>query len=409
MSIRLNSNEQEELVIKNRGLVYHLVNNLGTSQNQTDYEDLVSIGTIGLIKAAASFDDSKNIKFATYASRCINNEIFMHFRKEKSHANDISLDDPIASDSDGNEVTLADKIPSTDRNFAEIVEENAIFERVINIILNLLKSKERMIMLYEMSGTTQRSIAESLNISQSYISRLEKKLSYKLKSYLTNSEQFKEVFSMTMVDDLYKITFSSKEIKHFNNIFATFLLNLTSIEAIPNFKVSCSKERVIIQVPANPESFAFIARIIQEIDEFSITFETNKASLSANEDMASNKTIESKQEAKKSSKKDTKISTGKTDIKNISQEIEESQTTEVNPTNDNVLKPKTDENPKVKKDNKAKRIRDYVLTKESFTVKELAKQFPDLNTGDIGNALHIAKNKGLITSTGKGKYIVNKN
>lgn len=175
MSIRLNSNEQEELVMKNKKLVYHLVNKLGASQNQTDYEDLVSIGTIGLIKAAASFDDSMNIKFATYATRCINNEIFMYFRKEKSHANYISLDDTIANDSDGKELTLADKLPSTDRNFAEIVEENAIFERVINIILNLLKPKERMIMLYEMSGTTQSSIAESLNISQSYISRLEKK------------------------------------------------------------------------------------------------------------------------------------------------------------------------------------------------------------------------------------------
>lgn len=272
MNIRLSSKEQEELVLKNQRLVYHFVNRLGIN-NPNDYEDMVSIGTIGLIKAAATFDKSKKIKFATYASHCINNELFMHLRREKKYINDISLDEVIAINDQGKEITLGDKIPSSEKDFTEELAETEIFIKCISIILNLLESKERLIMLYEIAGNTQKDIAKKLNISQSYISRLEKRINKKVKSYfLDTTKQFKEVFSMAIVGESYEISFASKEVKHFNKIFATLLQNLTDTKDLPDFKVDCNKKRIVVQIPAHPESFLFIAKIIQEIDDFSMNY-----------------------------------------------------------------------------------------------------------------------------------------
>lgn len=414
MSIRLSSKEQEDLVIKNQRLVYYIVNKLGKSYS--DYDDLVSIGTIGLIKAAANFDDSKGIKFATFATTCINNEILMHFRKEKSHANDISLDEPIAQDSSsGNELTVADVISSSDEGFTGKLEKNQDFEKVISIILNALNSKERLTMLHYIAGNNQRYIGNILNISQSYVSRLIEKACKKVKFYFSTKQQYKEVFSMTVVDNnSYKITFFSKDVKQFNKIFSTLLLNLKSEATLPNFKVSCNKERIVIYLPADAQSFSFVAQIIQEIDNFDISFKSSNKDLLKLEDENVNvatrefdtKNIEQKMKEPESP-----------EVNPINEDLPESESSEVNPINEDLPESETDENPKVetddkvksRKDNKTKKVRDYILTLQSFTSKELSQQFPDLSIGDIGSALHIIKNKGLITSTGRGKYIVNEN
>lgn len=402
MDMRIDSQEQEDLVVNNWRLVYYIVKKMGLSNS--DYEDYVSIGTIGLIKAAKSFDSSKNIKFSTYASKCIKNELLMYFRKEKQYPK-ISLDEPISTNNEGNNLSLADIIPSSDSDFLEKMEENKILERIISIILNLLEGKERLIILYEIGGGLQREISEKINCSQSYISRLENKIKKKIKSYFDTTQQFKEVFSMSIVDDLYKITFSSKEIKHFNKIFARLLLDLKSATAIPNFKISCNNERIIIHLPANSKSFSFIAQIIQEIDNFSISFESNENSLHIGDNEVSNITAEPTKEVRKSvvdeDKKDPKL---ENDIElDFDEEVKE---TESPPSGEDL--PKADTNLTDPKESKVKKIRDYILSIESFTTKELRKQFPEFTNITINNAIYLAKKKGLIVSTEKGKYIVNK-
>lgn len=274
MNIRLNSKEQEELVLKNYRLVYYLANKLTVSPN--DYEDIVSIGTIGLIKAAATFNPSKGTRFATYASQCINNEIYMYFRKEKLHIHAISLETPIITSDSNTELTLGNVIISPEQDFTEEVEENDIFIKIINIILNLLKSRERLIMLYKISGASQSFIAEACNLSQSYVSRFERNIIKKVKLYFITQKKFEEVFSMNISDNVYQLSFSTKDIERFNEILANFLKNLKPDYNLPDFKVSCSEERIILQCPAFPESFSFIARIIQEIDNFTLTFGNNK-------------------------------------------------------------------------------------------------------------------------------------
>lgn len=266
MSMKLNS-EKEHLVLDNQKLVHYLVRNFGVTPNSSDYEDIVSIGTIGLVKAAITFDTAKNITFATYASRCINNEIFKHYKKANKYANDISIYEPIGDDGEGNEITLVDTIVDPESNFVKKIVEKEEFIKVVKTVLNCLEGKHRIVVLYLMADVSQRKIAKKLNISQSYVSRIVAKATQKIEN---KQVHYKELFSMGIVGDEYIISFSCKKISKSNKIFSTLLQNLISVEKLPNFKVNCNRERIIIQVPAHPESFAFIAQIIQKIDDFSI-------------------------------------------------------------------------------------------------------------------------------------------
>ena len=149
-----------------------------------DLEDLISIGTIGLIKAVNSFNMDKNIKLATYASRCIENEILMQLRKSVKYKNDISLEEPLNTDGDGNELVLADIIATE----SDSVSKNIELETEKQILWNSIKKlnyREQEIMmlrygLNNMEEKTQKEVADMLGISQSYISRIEKKILSKL-------------------------------------------------------------------------------------------------------------------------------------------------------------------------------------------------------------------------------------
>lgn len=152
-------------------------------------EDLISIGTIGLIKAINTFNPYKNIKLATYASRCIENEILMYLRKNVNSKTEVSIDEPLNVDWDGNELLLSDILGTDDdsvyRNIEEQVEKNLLFSA-----LDKLPSREKRIMQLRFGlGTnvekTQKEVADMLGISQSYISRLEKRIIGRLKKEIT--------------------------------------------------------------------------------------------------------------------------------------------------------------------------------------------------------------------------------
>ncbi|MBQ2916918.1 MAG: sigma-70 family RNA polymerase sigma factor [Clostridia bacterium] len=342
MARRLNS-KADELVLSNQGLVRHIVTkNLNVRHD--DIDDYVSIGNIGLIKAANTFDESKGIKFSTYASRCITNEIFMQMRKEKDY---IYLDDIISIDIDGNNLRLFDIIPDPNSNLIELFDNYDFFIECFNIILNALNSKERLVLLYSIAGYTQRSIGNLLNISQSYTSRLEKAAIRKLESYLTVDNKFEKFFLMSMVDDLYQIEFSPKDIQQLDKMFANILQTLESCSDSPDIRIFSNKQRIKIQFPAEPDSFSFIAKIIQEIDESSIACISNENTLiSAN-------------------------------------------TVKV-----------------VTKGNRAEQIRSYILNKKSFSVKEVKDNFPDISTDYINSVIQNAIKRGLIERQSWGKYIV---
>jgi len=153
-------------------------------------EDLISIGTIGLIKAINTYKADKNIKLATYASRCIENEILMYIRKNTAHRGDISIDEPLNTDWDGNELLLSDVL-GTDEDSVSYDLEKSEDERTIREAVAGLEERERTIieMRYGMGGgreMTQKEVADALGISQSYISRLEKRIIARLKKQIAS-------------------------------------------------------------------------------------------------------------------------------------------------------------------------------------------------------------------------------
>ena len=176
-------NAREELIKRNLRLVVYTAQKFENTGVPT--EDLISIGTIGLIKAVSSFDGEKKIKMATYASRCIENEILMHLRKSVKQKREVSLEEPINTDSDGNELTISDVL-GTESDIVGKDIENQEEKDVLKIVIDLLPEREREIMDMRYGLTkgvemTQKEVADKLEISQSYISRLEKKILEKLK------------------------------------------------------------------------------------------------------------------------------------------------------------------------------------------------------------------------------------
>lgn len=178
-------NARNKLVNHNMRLVAHIIKKYYS--NYSDQEDIISIGTIGLIKAINTFDYKKGTRLATYASRCIENEIFMHFRTRKKNAQEISMDEPIDTDGEGNPLTFSDIIFSTESVFDD-VELKIQSEKLYKYIDRMEDKRKKQILimrygLYDTEAYTQREIAQKLNISRSYVSRIETKALEELREY----------------------------------------------------------------------------------------------------------------------------------------------------------------------------------------------------------------------------------
>lgn len=172
-----------ELIEHNLRLVVYIAKKFDNTGVGT--EDLVSIGTIGLIKAVNTFRADKNTKLATYASRCIENEILMHLRKTVNQRAEVSIDEPLNTDWDGNELLLSDILGTDPESVIRPVEDDAEKALLLDLLQKLSKREQTIIaMRYGLGGKdemTQKEVADSLGISQSYISRLEKKIINRLR------------------------------------------------------------------------------------------------------------------------------------------------------------------------------------------------------------------------------------
>lgn len=183
---KLSSSEQkvkDDLIEHNLRLVIYIARRF--ENTGVDLDDLISVGTIGLIKAVNSFNADKNIKLATYASRCIENEILMHLRRTVKLKSEVSFDEPLNTDWEGNELLLSD-VMGTDGDVVYKKIENGVETDLLIQALSKLNDREREIMelRYGLKGAeelTQKEVADMLGISQSYISRLEKKIIGRLK------------------------------------------------------------------------------------------------------------------------------------------------------------------------------------------------------------------------------------
>lgn len=172
------------LIERNLRLVAHISRKY--QNGDEDMEDLISIGTIGLIKAISTFNYERGNRLATYAARCIDNELLMYFRGKKKTSREVSLYEPIGTDKEGNQINLLDVVESMDRDIFEVIELKGNTRKVYEMIPKVLNGREREIIewrygLYNRRPVTQREIADKLGISRSYVSRIEKKALEKLR------------------------------------------------------------------------------------------------------------------------------------------------------------------------------------------------------------------------------------
>lgn len=180
-------NARNILVEYNLRLVAHIVKKYQTANRST--EDLISIGTIGLIKAINTFNESKGSRLVTYASRCIENELLMRLRQERKEAREVSLYEPIGTDKEGNEISLMDIISTDDENILQDIIVSDHIRHISDIFFSVLDKREQVVLtlrygLFQSEEMTQKDIAKKLNISRSYVSRIEKKALLKLRSAL---------------------------------------------------------------------------------------------------------------------------------------------------------------------------------------------------------------------------------
>ena len=174
---------RQKLIEHNLRLVAHIIKKYYARQD--DQEDLISIGTIGLIKAIDSFDSSKGIRLSSYASRCIENEILMHLRKTANLKSEVSFDEPLNTDWDGNELLLSDVLGTDGDIVMRPMEEDAEQQLLREALARLPERERRIVSLrFGLGGRpekTQKEVADLLGISQSYISRLEKRIMQRLR------------------------------------------------------------------------------------------------------------------------------------------------------------------------------------------------------------------------------------
>ena len=178
-----------KLIEHNLRLVAHIVKKFESNIN--DIDDLIGIGTVGLIKGIDSFSPNKNVKLTTYIAKCAENEILMYFRADKKNSKNVSLYDGISYDKDGNEVTILDVLKTTDPDFAEGIYKNDNI-KLLKEYIKILTSREREVLTkrYGLDGQdeiTQKEIAKNLGISRSYVSRIEKRAITKiLREFIKN-------------------------------------------------------------------------------------------------------------------------------------------------------------------------------------------------------------------------------
>lgn len=175
---------RNELIERNMRLVAHVAKKYQSQEDEM--EDLISIGTIGLIKAVETYKEDYGSRLATYAVRCIDNELLMHFRAKKKTSKEVSLYEPIGTDKEGNQIQLLDVVVSEDEDVVELLEQDRKVRRLNEIIPQTLSGRELFIIinrygLYGKKTMTQREIARKLGISRSYVSRIEKRAIEKLR------------------------------------------------------------------------------------------------------------------------------------------------------------------------------------------------------------------------------------
>lgn len=265
------NNFQEELVVDNDRLVHYLVRRIKANDTRNyEYDDLVQIGRIGLIKAAKTYNGS--FKFVTYAARCINNELLMFIRKGNRNIECVSMDTPIYVEGDDCKSTLGETIETPNSDFSILISDLCEVERIFNIVLNTLDTREILIWLYSLLKENQKKIAERFNTTQSYISRLKKGIYRKINRMLEQEMYFQEKYHVNVKTNQCSICFE---------IGDSAKAQLLVLELLKNFQnnsicnITRNLGKITITFLSVEDALPIIALIVDSIDRYSIRLVKN--------------------------------------------------------------------------------------------------------------------------------------
>ena len=262
--------DQSQMVLDNMGLVKSVAQKLYNFNKIIDYEERVSIGTLGLIKAVLNFDSSRNFCFSSYAYKCILNEINSWVRENYvNKVPEVSLNASIEPDNQTSNFTY-ERIISSSEDFQKDIINEDMFIYILNTILNSFKTKKRLILLYWLSGLPNKDIARIMNLSYKYMLIIFNDSITELRRILKYNIHRDNGLAIKSNNKLYEFSFNVKSISRFKEIFEHLLKNIPSVIIVPKFQIIYNDNRITIKSPKNDEFFAFIARIIQEIETFNI-------------------------------------------------------------------------------------------------------------------------------------------
>ena len=371
MDFKLNA-EQAKMVEKNMNLVPFILKRMQIPLEY--YDDAVSEGNLGLMQAVYSFNQNLGYRFSTFAYRVIQNHLNNYFFPtifSKKHVV-FPLSTPVLTKEDDS-VCIEDFLIDETSNFENSVEYRYLFQSLLNNGINCLSGRTKATFLYKLAGCTDVVIAKHLQRSTSRIVDFRQIIAKKLKEINYDN---KEVFHMEIQEKNCKLTFATKDIIKFNQIFAKFLYDIQNEEKInnlPSFRLNCTKEQVLLTLPAEPSSFVLIGLLIEHIETFAMQYSAGiKPSLPE------------------------KILENSSSILPVSS-TESSST--IHNFNSTIPIPKRKE--------QLSEIRKYMQNQNSFTLKDLVKQFPDVPYHSISDLLGREKKKKNIYVIEKGIYSKN--
>lgn len=368
------TDKQSKLVENNLGLVHMVLKKMNVKGQ--NYQDSYSEGTLGLIQAAHKFDETRNVKFSTYAVYYIKAFILRYLYPFKKQLPCISLQTPLSSD-DVSNGSLGDILINPLANEIEQYTDKESFEEYVNKILNGLFFRQRIIMLYRLAGFTFDKIATYLALSTSRVIQIKNLAIHQLKEFDELTIKYKEVFYFEMKENHYCISFFTSEIHHFNAIFAQFLTKLTTTKGVPSFRIISNSERVTLYLPDDLSSFSFVAQLMEKIDLYGFQYTSSPKNFEPEE----------------------AIVITKSDYSNIPQK----DLTKLSLTTTIDVKKETHKKTKV-----TDAIRDYIKKVDTFSIQDILNTVPETNYRSVSTMLSREKKKGSVYSVKPGVYTINK-
>lgn len=371
MDFKLNA-EQAKMVEENMNLVPFVLKRMNIPLEY--YDDAVSEGNLGLMQAVYCFNQNLGYRFSTFAYKVIQNHLSNYFFPTIFPKKQVVF--PLSTllvTKEDDSTCIEDFLIDETANFERAVEYRNFFQSLLNNGINCLSGRTKATFLYKLAGCTDVIIAKHLQRSTSRIVDFRQIVAKKLKEFNCNN---KEVFHMEIQEKSYKLTFATKDIVKFNQVFAKFLYDIQNEEKInnlPSFRLNCTKEQVLLTLPAEPSSFILIGLLMEEIETFGMQYSAGiKPSLP--EKILENSSAILPVTSTESS----------APVQNLNNTISISE-----------------------RKKQLNEIRKYMQNQDSFQVKDLTKQFTDMPYHSIIDLIGREKKNGRIYMIAKGTYSKN--